>query len=269
MKKTLFWISGASFVLAAIVAVIAINAPGTAVAQDGQSQPQAAAEPVSFKDDAATAADTFTDLAEDLLDQLVADGVITAAEADEFRTQLAEARKEFDSTDWDAAEDDLRNGITRLKRLVSLANWDEVQAMIEQGLAELDLESIELPDLSGVEGLEDFDLDGLELPEIDLDSVDWSGLEQLFDQLKQGITAFDFDAAISEFKKELSEVDWDDVAADIRDELKGVDFTEYKDWERHDWSEDLDLEGLEDKINGIDWNALREQLQDRLKDLDL
>jgi polyhydroxyalkanoate synthesis regulator phasin len=263
MRKTLIWISGASFVLAAAVAVIAINTPGTAIAQDGRADiAPATAERASFESDATEAVDAISGLAEDILDRLVADGVITELEADEFRADMAEAREEFDTLDWDTVEQDLRTGVTRLKRLVSLASWDDIQALIEQRLADVDFESFELPDFSGIDGLDD--LDGVQLPNIDVENIDWTGFEQFFDGMKQGLLDFDFDSAVTEFRNDLDAVDWDDVIGDLREELKDVDFSQYKDLQDHDLG--LDAKDREKQLERLD--ALRQQIQDSLKNLD-
>jgi polyhydroxyalkanoate synthesis regulator phasin len=226
MKKILTIISGVALTAAAVITVVALTAGGTASAQDAVPA-QVSESPIGGE-----AIGTLTEMADDLIDTLVAEGAITEEQADEARAALKEAQAKLDDVDWDAFHKQLELGIDRFKQELENADWDDIRRQLEDAVGELD--SAEL---------EEFDFDP--------DSIDWSELEGGFDQFKDEFRSFDLDEARKELQKHLGEVDWDDLSSKFNDGLQQFDFDQLRDR----------ADQLKKRFEGMDWDDLRKQFE--------
>lgn len=231
MKKILTIISGTALAAAAVVAVVALTASGAASAQDATTTSDT--ERVLSHE----ATDTITALAEELIDTLVAEGVITDEQADLARSALGEFETKLDELDWDTVRRYLDLAIEQFRRELENADWGDIQNQLEDALGDLDSAQ-----------LEQFDFDP--------DSIDLSELEERFGQLRDELDAFNLDRAREELERHLGDVDWDDLSSKFREELERLDFEE--------------LKGRADQLmrqfDSMGWDELRKQVED-LRDL--
>jgi polyhydroxyalkanoate synthesis regulator phasin len=232
MKKILTIISGTALTAAAVIAVIALTAGASASAQDSTPTESTAQDQGLLNDEAIG---TLTSIADDVIDKLVSEGVITEQQAAEARAAVKDGRAQLDATDWDMVEKQLDLGIARFKREIANADWDAIRQQIEDALAQLD--ESELSDL------QEFNFD--------LGSIDWSELESGFDEFKGEVEKFDLDEMKDELDKHLGDVDWDELSSDIRDGLEQFDFDAFKDR----------VDQLKKQFDGMDWEDLAKQFE--------
>lgn len=251
MRKLLFWISGTSFIVAGALAVMAVTGTGFAAAQSGDIPTQTAAVEVTDSE----TIDSFVDLANDFVDDLVADGYLTDDEADELRQAIADGQAELEAVDWDEIKDQARLQIELLQRQLSTADWDDVRRQIEQALGELDWDSIDLTDL------EEFGIDPDDVTGWTPDESDWDRAEDLFDEFQDFLGEFDFDEALSQFESMLDDIDWDEITQQLEQQLEGFDFGTLEEWhefEGFDGWDDFDFDGF-------DLGDLRDELRNSLE----
>ncbi len=251
MRKLLFWISGTSFIVAGALAVMAVTGTGFAAAQSSDIPTQTAAVEVTDSE----TIDSFVDLANDFVDDLVADGYLTDDEADELRQAIADGQAELKAVDWDEIKDQARLQIELLQRQLSTADWDDIRRQIEQALGELDWDSIDLTDL------EEFGIDPDDVTGWTADESDWDRAEDLFDEFQDFLGEFDFDEALSQFESMLDDIDWDEITQQLEQQLEGFDFGTFEEWhefEGFDGWEDFDFDGF-------DLGDLRDELRNSLE----
>lgn len=235
MKNLLTIVSGTALTAAAVVAVIALTAGGQAAAQDAPATTITdSGAPISQH-----GVDTLSDIADQLIDTLVAEGILTPDQADEARSALDEAEATFSDIDWDVVEKQIDLGVARLKSEIASADWDDIRNELEDALAEL----------------QDADFEEFDLGELDFDpdSIDWSKFEDGFDRFKDEIESFDLDEAREEFERHLGGIDWDDVSERFRDGLEQFDFESFKDR----------ADQLRKQFEGMDLDDLRKQFENQ------
>jgi hypothetical protein len=232
MKKILTIISGTALTAAAVIAVIALTAGASANAQDSTPTESTPQDQGLLNDEAVG---TLTSIADDLIDRLVSEGVITDQQAAEARSALQDAESRLEATDWDMVEKQLDLGIARFKSEIASADWDAIRKQIEDAFAQLDE--------SEVSDLQQFDFD--------LDSIDWSELEGGFDEFKSEVEQFDLGQMRNELDKYLGDVDWDELSSDIRDGLDQFDFNSFKN----------QIDQLKNQFDGMNWEDLAKHFE--------
>lgn len=230
MKKTLAVISVTSLVLAAMLTVVALRGGAEATAQEALSLPGSGVHAFSSETGPALA-----DLADDLLDKLVAEGTMTEVEADAARESLATARERFDLSDWDAMVEQVQAFVERLQAEMANTDWETIRGQLEDVLSDLE------PEFGDIG------------PQ--LDASDWDELEEAFNQFRDHLDQLDLDLVLGQIEQRINDFDWDTLSGDLSRQLGELDLSEF------DQVDPSQLEELKRHLEDFDWDGIIGQFE--------
>jgi hypothetical protein len=204
---------------------VALRGGGQATAQEANALTGSAVQAASPESTSAIA-----DLADDLLDKLVAEGTMTEVDADTARSAIAAARERFALFDWDSVTGQVEALVERFRAELVNTDWDTIRGQLEEVMRDLE------PEIGNVE------------PQ--LDASDWAELEEAFNQFRNDLDQLDLDLIVGQIERRVDDIDWDAWSTDLREQLDNLDLSDF------DQFDPSQFEEFKRHLEDVDWDAI-------------